>query len=75
MKFLSTKLKEILLGSADEIDGGTPLRSQISSPMLDGTRKYYYWEGNKGLLVSLLERIEKLEKEIENKKGRQIIKN
>jgi len=61
MKTLTRKIKEILFGDAEKIDGGTPLQANLSWPISNGRIKYYYWEGNKGLIVTLLERIEKLE--------------
>ena len=70
MKLLSTKLKEILFGSVGACEGGTPLRAELSYPLLDGTRKYIYWEGNSGLIVTMWKKIEKLEKELEELKSK-----
>lgn len=67
MKTLSKKIQEVLFGSCSVIEGGTPLRSKLSIPKLDGSWNYVYWEGNKGLIIYLIEKIDKLEKEVEEK--------
>lgn len=68
---LSTKLKEILFGGIDKIEGGTPSRAQLTFPKLDGSRKDIYWEGNKGLIITMWEKIEKLELELEKQRSKQ----
>ncbi len=64
MKTQSKKLLEVLFGGCKRLEGGTPLRNHLGSPKLDGSTKDYYWEGEKGLIVTMLDRIEELEKEV-----------
>ena len=62
--FENKKMRELLFGSADQLTGGLPLRARINIPRKDGSNKTYYWEGNKGLLPTLLERVEELENKV-----------
>ena len=64
---LSKKIAQILFGSYSKLEGGTPIRATLENPQIDGTAKFYRWEGNKGLIVTMLERIEKLEEEVKSK--------
>jgi len=66
MKTTSRKIKELLFGNCDDLVGGTPIRAEITYPNMDGYRNHIYWDGNKGLIVSLFERIEKIEKDLES---------
>lgn len=63
-------MKELLFGGVGTIEGGTPLRAELSTPKLEGYRKTFYWEGNKGLIVHMLEKIEELEKEVSELKSK-----
>ena len=63
-KTLSTKLKDILFGDIDVIEGGKTLRKDLSYPKLDGSKEYIYWEGNLGLIITMWQKIEKLEKRV-----------
>jgi hypothetical protein len=60
----SKKVEHILLGKTDTLEGGTPLRKSLSYPLLNGLIKTIYWEGNKGLIITMYEKIEELEKKI-----------
>ena len=61
----SKKLERHLLGKNDGNYGGMGIRSYISYPQDDGSYKSFYFEGNKGIIVSLIEKMDKLEKRIE----------
>jgi hypothetical protein len=62
---LSKKLLQILFGKISKVEGGTPVRASLNYPELDGKEKKIYWEGNTGLIITMWEKIEKLESEIE----------
>lgn len=65
MNTLSKRLQKTLLGGIEYVIGGTPLRASLQIPLPNGCNKMIYWEGNKGLIIHLFEKIEKLEDEIE----------
>lgn len=68
IKLLSKKLLELLFGNCQSVVGGTPLVADITYPYIEnGEERYKHikWDGNKGLIVTSFEKIEKLEKEIE----------
>jgi len=70
MKLLSKKLLEALFGQVGRFEGGTPVRAQLEYPILDGSKKSVYWEGNLGLIITMRQKIEKLEKELEELKSK-----
>jgi hypothetical protein len=61
---LSKKIANTLFGKHDNLDGKNQVRESLTYPQLDGSFKTIYWEGNKGLIITLVERIEELEKKL-----------
>ena len=67
MKRLSKKLQDVLFGKSN-IEAGLPVRATLNYPSLDGSTKTIYWEGNRGIIIPIYEKIEGLEKEVEELK-------
>lgn len=63
-KLLSKRTADILFGKYDKLEGGTPVMANLNFPVIGSFNKTINWEGNKGLIITLWEKIEKLEKEV-----------
>jgi hypothetical protein len=63
-KTKSKKIQDLLFGNSS-IEGGLPVVATMSFPYPNSIiRKSISWEGNRGLIYHLIERIEKLEDKV-----------
>ena len=63
MKTLSKKLQDLLFGKSS-LEGGLPVVANMTCPQPNKSPKKIEWDGNKGLILYMIERIENLEKEV-----------
>lgn len=69
MKTRAKKIEEVLFGRCN-LEGGLHVRGNMSFPKIDGGQKEVYWRGNEGLIIHLIERIEKLEEIVAKQKSK-----
>ena len=57
-------IQNLLFGRIDKLDGKLALSKDITIPRAGEATETYEWEGNRGLIPTILEKISKLEDEI-----------